>query len=97
MAKRPIRRKQANRLRKAMRRTPDQFVDPVQWLLDHNHAKTKREARELIFAGRLRSESHKVGFEEIEVFNVELKGLEKRKIVVGVPIKSKADLTVAGA
>lgn len=97
MAKRPIRRKQANRLRKAMRRTPDQFLDPVQWLLDHRHAKTKREARVLIFAGRLRAESHKVGFEEIEVFSIKLNGLEKRKIVVGVPLKSKPDLVVVTA
>lgn len=97
MAKRPIRRKQANRLRKAMRRTPDQFIDPVTWLLDHRHVRTKREARELIFAGRLRAESHKVGFEEVEIFNVKINGLEKRKIVVGVPIKVKPVLTVASA
>jgi hypothetical protein len=97
MAKRPIRRKQANRLRKAMRRTPDQFIDPVRWLIDHNHARTKREARELILAGRLRAESHKVGFQEVEAFNDKLKGLEKRKIIVGVPLQSKSNLTVASA
>lgn len=96
MAHRSILTKKANKLRKAMRRTPDQFLDPVLWLLDRNYARTKREARELIFAGRLRSASHKVGFEEIEVFSDKLKGLEKRKIVVGVPIAA-LPLTVASA
>ena len=69
MSKRPIRRKQANRLRHALRRTPDQYRDLVSWLVSRGHAPSRRAARELILAGKVRYESHKLGFETVETLH----------------------------
>lgn len=61
MAKRPIRIKQANRLRKALRNTPETYIDLIDWLKQHRYAQTSGEAEKIILAGRVRSESHKLG------------------------------------
>lgn len=96
MSSRPIRKKQANRLRKALRQTPEQFLDPVQWLLDHGHARSKREARVLILDERLRADSHKVGFEEVN--ERDLQGNVKQvRVVCGVPYELRPRLLVASA
>lgn len=60
MAKRPIKVKQANRMRKALRKKLPVFVDVVWWVRAHGHADTGGGARDLILAGRLKSESHTV-------------------------------------
>lgn len=61
MSKRPILTKRANRLRKAMRRSPDGYIDLVDYLKSRGHAQTTGEAEAIILAGRVRSESHKLG------------------------------------
>lgn len=61
MAKRSIRRKQANRLRKALRASPATMIDLVQYLKDRRYAQTTGEAEKIILDGRVRSESHKLG------------------------------------
>ena len=65
MSARPILKKKANRVRKALRTPLPRHFDLVQYLLDHKHAKTKREAREMLVAGRVRSESHVLGREKM--------------------------------
>lgn len=65
MSHRPILTKKANRIRKALRRTPPSNFDLVQWLLDHRYASTKREAREMLIAGKVKSESHVLGREQM--------------------------------
>lgn len=94
MAKRSILAKKANKLRKAMRNTPKQYLDPVRWLIDHGHARTKREATALILAKRLRADSHKVGFEEVMERTVT--GEPKKVLrVCGVPVEYRPRLLVA--
>jgi len=93
MAKRNIRKKQANRLRHALRHTPPQFYDLVTWLVTRGHAPTKRAARALILDGRVRHESHKVGFEEVEALN----GEKVKLLRPHIPVKLLRGLTVVEA
>jgi hypothetical protein len=59
VSRRPIRVKQAARVRKALRGGRlDRQIDLVQWLMDRRYASTKGEARAMLLAGRVRSESH---------------------------------------
>lgn len=86
MAHRPIKAKQVAKLRKAFRQTPETFINPVQYLKDRRFARTSGEAREIILAGRLKSESHSVGILKGEVDTVAL-----------VPAKLRSTLTVVSA
>lgn len=95
MSHRPILTKKANRLRKLMRQELAAYIDPVQWVVSRGHAKTKREARELIFDGRLRSESHKVGFGEVDVIGLDGKPT-KEKFITSVSADVRDKLTVVG-
>lgn len=62
MSHRPIEQKKRRRIAKELRREPlPARIDLVQWLMDRGHAKTKRQARELILAKRVRSDSHTLG------------------------------------
>lgn len=61
MAKRPILKKQANRVRKALRSQLPAYIDLIQYLKDRGYANTTGEAEAIILAGRVRSESHKLG------------------------------------
>lgn len=66
MSKRPITEKQVHRVRKMVRQTPPALIDLVQWLQAHGHADNAGQARAIIAAGRVQSESHPLGREEIE-------------------------------
>lgn len=65
MSHRPTRRKAANKMRKAMRRTPKGFIDLFQWLEDRGYADTQGQARKVILSKRVRSESHVVGIADV--------------------------------
>lgn len=68
MSKRPIAQKKRKRVAKVFRRTPlPAYIDLVQWLVDHGHARTKREARDLILAKRVKAESHVLGVQKATV------------------------------
>jgi hypothetical protein len=84
MAKRPTEVKKLARLRKHFRSAPDSYINPVEWLKDRGYAKTTGQAKAMLFDGRLRSESHKVGFLEIQ-------GV---KMVVMVPAEMRRTLHV---
>lgn len=96
MSQRPILKKKAARVRKALRRTPPRNFDLVQYLLDHKHAKSKREAREMLVAGRVRSESHVLGRAKVPTL---VKGVVKLEYIDApiVPINLKSNLTVLSA
>lgn len=64
MAHRPILQKRVRRMRKALRQTPPTFIDLIQWLKLHGHAQTTGEAKRLILAKRVKSESHVLGIEK---------------------------------
>lgn len=61
MSHRPLNKKRAARVRKALRRTPAASLDIVQWLKDRRYAQTTGEAERIILAKRVRSESHPLG------------------------------------
>ena len=61
MAKRPLNKKAARRVRKLLRSELPAYIDLIQWLKDRGYAQTTGQAEKLILAGRVRSESHKLG------------------------------------
>jgi hypothetical protein len=68
VSKRPIHDKQIKGIRKLARQTPPAYIDLVDYLKVQGHAQTSGAARKLIAAGKVRSESHPLGREEIEEF-----------------------------
>lgn len=67
MSHRPTRVKQANRMRKRLRRRPlARYMNLVEWLRDRGHAQTAGAARKMLTEGRVKSESHIVGRREQE-------------------------------
>lgn len=70
--------KQLNKLRKALRRTPPTFIDLPDYLVLRRMAKSRRHARELMLAGKVKRESHVVGRRREQV-PVVVKG--ERKLV----------------
>jgi hypothetical protein len=93
MSRRPILKKKAARVRKALRAPLPRSFDLVQYLLDHKHAKTKRAAREMLVEGKVRSESHILGREKMPTL---VKGEVKLEYVAQpyVPVEFKDKLTV---
>ncbi len=66
MSKRPTEHKQRRRVAKALRRQKlPAYFDLVQWLVDRNYANTKRAAKQLILAHRVRANSHVLGVIEL--------------------------------
>jgi hypothetical protein len=62
MSHRPIARKRAAKMRKVIeRQTPETSIDLIQWLKDRRYARTTGEAKRLILAKRVVSESHPLG------------------------------------
>lgn len=61
MAKRPINKKRAARVRKLLRKELPAYLDLIQWLKDRRYAQTTGQAEKMILDGRVRSESHKLG------------------------------------
>lgn len=61
MSKRPINTKRARRVRKLLRKELPAYIDLIHWLKVRRYAGTTGEAERLILAGRVRSESHKLG------------------------------------
>jgi hypothetical protein len=65
MARRPVLRKRAHKLRKALRSELPASLDLVQFLKLRGYASTTGEAEKIILAGRVVSESHKLGIKEV--------------------------------
>lgn len=51
----------ARKMRRALRRTPDAYFDLIQWLLDRDHASTRKQAKQLILDGKVKADSHVLG------------------------------------
>lgn len=64
MSHRPLEQKKLNRLRKALRQTPPAKINLIHYLKLHRHAQTTGEAKKIILARRVRSESHVLGIEQ---------------------------------
>lgn len=62
MSHRPIEQKKRRRVAKALRRKPlPAYFDLVEFLVSRSHAKSKRAARDLILAKKVRADSHTLG------------------------------------
>ncbi len=62
MSRRPIEAKKRRRVARAIRSRPlPAYFDLVEWLVSREHAPTKRVAREMILAKRVRANSHVLG------------------------------------
>lgn len=61
MAKRPLNKKRAARVRKMLRRDIPAFIDLIEWLKVRGYAQTTGQAERLILDGKVKSESHKLG------------------------------------
>ncbi len=97
MSKRPIEQKKRRRVAKMLRRRPlDAYFDIVQWLLDRDYANTKKGARQIILAKRVRANSHVLGVDKQAVM---VKGVAVIQEVVApfVPVELKPDVVVLSA
>lgn len=97
MAKRPIEAKKRRRVAKQLRRKPlPAYFDLVQWLIDHGHAGTRRAARELILAKRVKSDSHPLG---VVKALVEKDGIAVAQDIVDprVPVARRSNIIVSNA
>lgn len=66
MSKRPLNKKRAASMRRAiLKRPPIGYVDLVQYLQDQGHADTAGQAREIIEVGNVMADSHPLGMKEI--------------------------------
>lgn len=68
MSHRPIEQKKINKLRRQLQQnagSPPAFIDLVDWLQMHRHADTAGQARAIILAGRVKSESHTLGISRV--------------------------------
>ena len=82
MAKRDIKRKQVNRLRKTLRSSLPASIDLIQYLKDRGHAQTTGQAKAIILAGRVRADSHKLGIRKDRV----PKPSAVRALMIGRPL-----------
>lgn len=97
MAKRPIEAKKRRRVAKELRRRPlPAYFDLVQWLIDHGHARTRRTARKMILAKRVKSDSHPLGVVKVLV---EKDGIAVAQDIVDprVPVARRANIIVSDA
>lgn len=67
MSHRPILKKRARRMRKALRPGLPVNIDLVDFLITRKYAQTKGGARRLLVDGRVRSESHILGRREVKL------------------------------
>lgn len=94
MSRRPIEQKKRRRVAKALRRSLlPAYIDVVQWLIEHGHAKNRREAREIILAKRVQANSHTLGVGKVNVQTAT--GIKEQEIVFEhVPAELRPDILV---
>ena len=88
MAKRPLNKKAAHRVRKLLRSELPAYIDLIQWLKDRGYADTTGQAEKIILAGRVRSGSHKLGMVEES---------ERKRVYRRVPAKLRGSIHVVAA
>lgn len=82
MSRRPIEEKQRRRASKVFRRKLPAYFEIRQWLIDHDHAATKREANVLLLAGKVKSGSHVVGRQSRPTLQADGKTIKEEAQVV---------------
>lgn len=98
MSARPIERKQRRKAIRSLRRSLPRYFDLVQWLIDHGHARTRREACEVILAERVKAASHTLGILRAQAVR-DKHGAVKIEDVVQryVPVEHKHNVIVSAA
>lgn len=81
MSHRPNQAKRVKRLKKALRPSPESYIDLIQYLKDRRYASSTAEATRMLVEGKVRVESHPVG--RMEVDNPLKKG---EKIMIAQPL-----------
>lgn len=95
MSHRPIEQKKRRRVARTLRRRSlPVFFDLIQWLVDHEHAATKRAARAMILAKHVRYDSHPIGFKRLPVMKDGVTVVED-VVVERVPIAAKVNIVVS--
>lgn len=61
MSHRPIEQKRRNKVAKKFRQTLPSYFDLIQWLQDHGHVRTRKEARELLLAEKVTYQDIPIG------------------------------------
>lgn len=98
MSHRPIEEKKRRRVAKALRRTPlPAYFNLIKWLIDHGHARNPREAREVILARRVKSDSHVIGVEKLPWLDPAGNETEKDFVFEHIPVEARKHITVAAA
>lgn len=98
MAHRPIESKRARRVTRALTRKPlPAYLDLIQWLIDHGHARSRRLAREIILAERVKANSHTLGVGEQPYRTPDGKIKTRKAVFQHVPAEVRPDLTVSAA
>lgn len=93
MSARPTNVKAANKLRKAFRKKLPAFFDLFQWLEDRGYADTQGQARKVILAERVKSESHVVGLVDVTLETPD--GKETTRLPERfIPVEQRASLVV---
>lgn len=93
MSHRPILKKRAARMRKALRPGLDRHIDLVDYLITRRYAQTKGAARKMLEDGKVRSESHVLGRQEIKLLDGE-EVVTKYVAAPIVPARYRESLTV---
>lgn len=97
MSKRPIEMKQRRKAARAFRTQLPRFFDLVQWLIDHGHARTRREARALISDEKVRKDSHVLGVRRNQVVFEKGEFVTKNLVDPRVPVEMRDGIIVASA
>jgi hypothetical protein len=85
---RPIHKKKLRRLRKAISRRPlPTYIDLIDWLKLRGYATTTGQAVKLLLDGKVRSDSHVIGREQI-------KGSDRWAVVQRVPASLRDSIRV---
>lgn len=81
-------------MRALTRRPLPAYIDLVQWLLDHGHARTKKQAREIILADRVMANSHTLGVGQQPYRTADGKIKTRKAVLPHVPASLRGDLIV---
>jgi hypothetical protein len=90
-------RQPGHKIRRALRRTPDAYFDLVQWLRDRGYANTNKQARALILAKRVKSDSHALGVAPAPVRMPDGKIEMVDTVFPHVPVEFRANVSVEAA
>jgi hypothetical protein len=103
VSKRPIQDKKRKRAAKLFRASLPRYFDLVDWLIVRGHAKTKREAKQLILDHRVKSASHTLGVVKartpiINPINGKVMGAREEEVVDSrIPVERKSEIVILPA